>query len=415
MSASSPTPSGGGLYTHPQSTSTSSFVLLTTERSPLLSSPSSASSPLRPLAPSLPRPRLTWLLQLFCIADLTLVLLAGLAVPLSTLPKSALALSLLRPVVVFAVVSSQRVRQRGVIIIAQVLVSFLILLYRLNERVQTSSPSPPSSPPPREDTPGSKDDDDPLPPFLRSPTTRWYLLSFALSLAHYALFACVVGVRRQRNPLAGRRDGAWGETEWEGREESVAGLGECEALAGGRRPRVRGRTVSRASRLSLTGGGAASASSAAGSSTAGAGGAGVSPASIGGEEDDAELGEEVLEEEDAPSLSPSTSDEEDALLGLDDPLPSSSEDEDDIIDIPRPYSALGGGGGAGGGGSGELRHRASRASLLSTRTWARVGEEGRSPPNPSSGEEGRPTTGLRASRGFGSTRSLGSRLCGPAS
>jgi hypothetical protein len=59
-------------------------------------------------------------------------------------------------------------------------VTFLVILYRMNELIQTR----PDRDAPRWDP---------------SPTTTYLATSFAFSLAHYALYAIVVGIRRLRN------------------------------------------------------------------------------------------------------------------------------------------------------------------------------------------------------------------------
>ncbi|GAA5923904.1 hypothetical protein JCM10213_004442 [Rhodosporidiobolus nylandii] len=322
----------------------SDFVLLTTERSPLL--PSSPRPPPHLSASTLARPRFWWLLELTCVLDSAVTLSAGLAVPLSALPRSAVALALARPVFVASVVGSRRVRECGVLMVAQVLVSLLVLLYRVNELVQRSATPPPSLSP----LPYALSRISPTFGHLLNPTSRWYFISFAFSLLHYALFAIVVGVRRRRNPFAGRaggmrRSGAWVEQRWEGREEAVPS-------AGGR-----GRTHSRASRASAP-------LSSEGSVPAMGSPQGDTPASPGEVEEELDTEGEDL----------------DAEAELDG---SSSEDEDDIIDIPRHP------------GESTLRNRTSRMSLWSAR-------EGSG--NPSSPERER--VGLRASKRFGSMRSL---------
>lgn len=204
-------------------------------------------------------------------------------------------------------------------------VSVLVLLFRLNELVQTSGVPTPSTQP-------TSRDDATLPPFLHrllNPTSVWYLSSFAFSLLHYALFVIFVGIRRRRNPLAGRmrRSSTWGEQRWEGREESVAAGSETGESRGSERERL------------------------------------LSP----NEED---LGHEGAETGDEGGSSESG---------------ASSEDEDDIIDVPKR--------------GGELRNRASRASLLSARNAGGTAPEIRA--RAASGP------GLRASRGYGSINSLG--------
>ncbi|GAA5913341.1 hypothetical protein JCM6882_004093 [Rhodosporidiobolus microsporus] len=360
--AHAPLSSPGLVPVRTRTNDSSDYVLLSHERSPLL--PPSTTSP-HPLASTtpLPRPRFIWVLQFACAVDLLVVLLTGAAVPLSALPKSAVGLSVARPVFVAAVVSSKRVRAMGPLLLGQIMVSLLVLLYRVNELVQRSStlslllsfhPSSVSLLP-------SLQLHLPALTHLLNATTRWYLLSFLFSLLHYALFAIFVGVRRRRNPFAGgvagrgmRRSATWGEQEWVGREEVVG----VPTLA-----RSRTRTFSRTSR--------------------GLGSGSDGAMSVAEGETDAAEGEIEEELED---------DNDDERTDLDDTEASSSEDEDDIIDIPRN--------GAVGGGAGALRNRASRASLLSVRG----GGEGRSPPlSPPDAE--RPP-GLRASRGFGSVRSL---------
>ncbi|GAA6000521.1 hypothetical protein JCM10207_008050 [Rhodosporidiobolus poonsookiae] len=368
--------SGAPPRPHRSSTTSSSYLLLTHERSPLLSSPSAPLSPPLPL----PRPRFLWVLQLACALDLVSTLGYGATLPLNSLPRSAVGLSVLRPVFVAAVVSSRRVRAMGPLMLAQLAVSFLVLLFRLNELVQRSSSL--SLPPTSLSSSALGLHWHPhLPPLahLLNPTSRWYLLSFSFSLAHYALFALVVGVRRRRNPFAGgggggvRRSGMWGEQEWQGREEEVGGT-----LRRGARSRV----TSRASQaildreLDVEG-------------TDAEVDAGNTPDEERGDLDAEEVAEERAEEEDdALSLSSHS---------------SSSEDEDDIIDIPRS--------GSGGGAGGTLRHRPSRASFLSARGGG--GERERGASLPSGGGETElqsrpagPGPGIRGSKAFGSMRSL---------
>ncbi|GAA5860073.1 hypothetical protein JCM8547_003084 [Rhodosporidiobolus lusitaniae] len=377
MALSAPSSPGG-------TSSSSNFLLLTThpatDRSPLLaSSPPShpSTSPTSSPSLALPRPRFLWLLQLFCLVDFSLVLGTGFAVPLHKLPWSTLLLSLARPVFLLAVYSRREVRGLGVLIIGQVLVSLLVLLYRLNELVQTSTTSLSLSLSPSSLLSLSRPHLPTL-PYLLNPTSRWYLLSFSLSLSHYILFALVIGVRRRRNPFAGRgvRGGTgWGEMEWEGVEEEVNAAGA--ARAGGRYRR--GRTVSRASRMSAA--------------SRGGGGGGELEQRPEGEVEvrEGEVEEEFTDDEEEDGSLPER-EEGGEGDGEFEGETSSSEDEDDIIDIPRS-------GGLGGAG-GTLRHRPSRGSILSSFDAAR------SPPSPSGGAAGDNRPGLRASRGFGSMRSL---------
>ncbi|GAA5829272.1 hypothetical protein JCM11251_004989 [Rhodosporidiobolus azoricus] len=340
---------------------TSDYVLLSHERSPLLRSSTSSPHPLTTTTP-LPRPRFVWVLQLACLVDLFAILLAGTQVP--ALPKSAVVLSVARPVFVAAVVSSKKVRSMGPLLLAQIMISFLVLLYRVNELVQTSSslslslistsaPSFTSLLPALHIPHLSR---------LLNPTSRWYLLSFSFSLIHYALFAIFVGVRRRRNPFVGgagrgmRRSSTWAEQEWAGREEVVG----VPAVG-----RSRMETFSRTSRMHDP----------------------ELDAGIAQREGGATGGEVEEGREDEV--------DDDERIDLDDTEASSSEDEDDIIDIPRT-------GGTGGGGT--LRNRASRASLLSVRAGGGAAEGATSPPLTQPESERPP--GLRASRGFGSMRSL---------
>ncbi|GAA5926379.1 hypothetical protein JCM1841_006999 [Sporobolomyces salmonicolor] len=315
------------------SSSSSDFVLLTTSTCPLLpphAPPHSTHDPL-------PRPRFQPLLQLAALADLAFVLGYGATVPLSSLPKSAVALSLARSGAVGAAVSSSRVRERAPVLMGQVMVSALVLLFRVNELVQTSSlpsrptPTPPSLPP-----------SSPAPaaiPFshLVNRTTLWYLSSFLFSLLHYALYLVVVGVQRHRNPFVGRGSGGlrrrlqseWREQRWDGREESVGRPGSVRSAESGQE-----------------------------------------------EEEENEL--PAAEAEEAGEASDEAFDDEEEEVS------SSSEDEDDIIDLPRVPG-------------GTLRSRTSRASVLSTSPGARSRLE-----DPIGGPQG-----LRASKGYGSIKSLG--------
>ncbi|GAA5953264.1 hypothetical protein JCM21900_004467 [Sporobolomyces salmonicolor] len=313
--------------------SSSDFVLLTTSTCPLLPPHAPPHSTHVPL----PRPRFQPLLQLAALADLAFVLGYGATVPLSSLPKSAVALSLARSAAVGAAVSSSRVREMAPVLMGQAMVSALVLLFRVNELVQTRAlpfrptPTPPSLPP-----------SSPAPaaiPFshLLNRTTLWYLSSFLFSLLHYALYLVVVGVQRRRNPFVGRGSGGlrrrlqseWREQRWDGREESVGTPGSVRSAESGQ----------------------------------------------GEEEGENEL--PVAEAEETGEASNEAFDDEEEDVS------SSSEDEDDIIDLPRVPG-------------GTLRSRTSRASVLSTSPGARSRLE-----DPIGGPQG-----LRASKGYGSIKSL---------
>ncbi|BGP01428.1 hypothetical protein NBRC10513v2_002382 [Rhodotorula toruloides] len=304
--------------------SDSGFVLLTTQTSPAaLSSPHPSH---RSTHIPLPRPRFLPLLQVAAILDFAVTFWLGLRVGLARLPVSAVVLNLARPVAVVAVASSRNVREYGPVIIGQVMVSALVLLFRLNELVQTSTmPSSPKQP-----AITTHIETATSPTFLHrlfNPVAIWYLTSFAFSLLHYALFVIFVGIRRRRNPLAGRmrRSSTWGEQRWEGREESVAAGSEIGESRGSERERLLSADEAD---FEVEGGEAS------------------------GEDDSSEFG-------------------------------ASSEDEDDIIDVPKP--------------GGELRNRASRASLLSARNVGGAAEvRARTASGP----------GLRASRNYGSINSL---------
>ncbi|GAA5917475.1 hypothetical protein JCM5296_004726 [Sporobolomyces johnsonii] len=342
-SASRPTPRAR------LTSSSSDFVLLTTS-SPLLAPHAPPHSTHVPL----PHPRYQPLLQLAALADFAFVLAYGATVPLSSLPKSAVALSLARSVVVGAAVSSSRVREMAPVLMGQVMVSALVLLFRINELVQTNSLASPSTPSPSRvpvSVPSSSPSPAPSPApaaiplsHLLNPTTLWYLSSFLFSLVHYVLYLFFVGVRRRRNPFVGRGGGGglrrrlqseWGEQRWEGREESVGRPGSVRSARSGQEEEVGEEEEEE----------------------------GFLP----GAEEAGEAYDEAFDEE---------GEEEDDLS-------SSSEDDDDIIDIPR---VLGG----------TLRSRTSRASLLSTSPGARSRlEEPMARPQ-----------GLRASKGYGSIKSL---------
>lgn len=336
---------GAAALTPPlQTRSDSGFVLLTTQ-----TSPTALSSPHRSTHLPLPRPRFLPLLQLTAILDFAVTLWLGLRVGLARLPVSAVVLNSARPVAVVAVASSRNVREYGPVIIGQVMVrsqvpllallamtdiasrlqvSALVLLFRLNEVVQTSNTiASPKLPATRNYAETATS-----PTFfhrLFNPVTVWYLSSFAFSLLHYALFVIFVGIRRRRNPLAGRmrRSSTWGEQRWEGREESVAAGSEAGESRGSERERL-----------------------------------------LSAEEEDLET-----------AYGEASGGDDSSELG------ASSDDEDDIIDVPKR--------------GGELRNRASRASLLSARNAGGNAAEVRA--RVASGP------GLRASRNYGSINSLG--------
>ncbi|BGO90274.1 hypothetical protein NBRC10512_004795 [Rhodotorula toruloides] len=314
---------GAAALTPPlQTRSDSGFVLLTTQ-----TSPTALSSPHRSTHLPLPRPRFLPLLQLTAILDFAVTLWLGLRVGLARLPVSAVVLNSARPVAVVAVASSRNVREYGPVIIGQVMVSALVLLFRLNEVVQTSNTiASPKLPATRNYAETATS-----PTFfhrLFNPVTVWYLSSFAFSLLHYALFVIFVGIRRRRNPLAGRmrRSSTWGEQRWEGREESVAAGSEAGESRGSERERL-----------------------------------------LSAEEEDLET-----------AYGEASGGDDSSELG------ASSDDEDDIIDVPKR--------------GGELRNRASRASLLSARNAGGNAAEVRA--RVASGP------GLRASRNYGSINSL---------
>ncbi|BGP23449.1 hypothetical protein JCM10295v2_002345 [Rhodotorula toruloides] len=277
-----------------QTHSDSGFVLLATQTSPAAHASPHASH--RSTHITLPRPRFLPLLQLAALLDFAVTLWLSLRVGLARLPASAVALNLARPVLVTVVDSSQDVREYGPLIIGQVMVSALVLLFRLNELVQTSSI--PTSPP-RQPTTIPRTGDATPPTFLHrllNPISIWYFSSFAFSLLHYALFVIFVGIRRRRNPLAGRmrRSSTWGEQRWQGREESVPAGSETGESRANERERL-----------------------------------------LSGDEEEFGDGGEASEGDDSSDFA------------------ASSEDEDDIIDVPKR--------------GGELRNRTSRASLLSAR------------------------------------------------
>lgn len=222
-------------------------------------------------------------------------------------------------------------------------VTALVLLFRLNEVVQTNAAfSPPSSI-------GAAAAD------LLNPTTEWYLASFGWSGLHYLLYAAFVGFTRERNPLAGRmkRSSTWGEQRWEGTQVAVDGA----TLAAGS---IRSR-----SRVS------------------GGGGTG------------SEAGRRLSDAQGEEAYSGSA--EEGNATGSDQDGSSSEEDdENDIVDVPRQYR-----GGGLTAATSTLRHRPSHASLLSVRGPVPAD------PSPSTSPRSRLASGLGAVRNYGSINSLG--------
>ncbi|GAA5866541.1 hypothetical protein JCM3774_004008 [Rhodotorula dairenensis] len=294
----------------PPSPRSSGFVLLTTataDASALGSLPhliAGAGSPAR-----LARPRWVPVLQLAAILDLVLTLALAHRVPISALPPSTLVINLARSVVVGTVASSSRIRELGPIVLIQLAVTALVLLYRLNELVQTNAAGS-SSPTPR----------DAVPDVLNA-TTEWYLASFGLSCLHYLLYAAFVGFARERNPLAGRmkRSATWGEQRWEGTQVAVDGA----TLAGSIRSR---------------------------SSDGGYGsGSGTR------EDRDESAFYNHSEEEAGDRRTASEVDDDDDGFS-----------SDDIVDVPRRYHGTG-----LTAATGPLRHRASQRSLLSVSETAR--------------------------------------------
>ncbi|GAA6005780.1 hypothetical protein JCM11491_004007 [Sporobolomyces phaffii] len=325
------------------SASSSEFLLLTTDPSTaLLAHPSSI-----PLAP----PRFRLVLQVAAVLDLVTVLGYGSRVPLSELPPSAIVINSTRSLVVLAAVSSRRVREHAPVLLAQLIVSALVLLYRFNELIQTSSSLA-------------------LPPVFASHRllnriSIWYGASFAWAVAHYILFVLFIGVGKRRNPFVERppngarrhssrrrRRSTWNEHRWEGRQESVSAT---------TRPGVRSNSLSQEGRGERDEG----------------------HRSPGNNEDEAEEGflsggdDDEDDDEDAQSAGSDSFDL--------DSSEEESDDDDDLIDIPKP-----------GHSNATLRNRASRASLLSL------------PAQPVSRENA-----LQASRNYGSMRSLCASLSAP--
>ncbi|GAA5914464.1 uncharacterized protein JCM6883_004806 [Sporobolomyces salmoneus] len=293
------------------SASSSDFLLLTTDQTtPLLSlSPHSTHASI-----PLPPPRFRPVLQAAAIIDLLFVLGYGATIPLTKLPASAVSLNLITSLVVLVAVSSVRVREKAPLLLGQLIVSALVLLYRLNELVQMSSN--PSGPIPR----GR----------LFGPVSIWYLGSFAFSLLHYLLFIVFVGVRNRRNPFVGhrraatreggtrtrsrsrngrRRRSTWGEERWDGRQEVVRAGGSVRSN------------------------------------------------SFRNDDDEVEEVEDERFEEEAQGEEEEgfDSDNLSANSTTDSEEDDEDDDEDDLIDIPKP-------------GHSTLRSRTSRASLLSLPT-----------------------------------------------
>lgn len=99
------------------SASSSDFLLLTTDQSPLLA-PSTTSNSI-----PLPPPRFRPVLQAAAVLDLLFVLGYGTMVPLKTLPLSAIGINSLRSLVVLSAVSSVRVRENAPVLLGQLIVS----------------------------------------------------------------------------------------------------------------------------------------------------------------------------------------------------------------------------------------------------------------------------------------------------
>lgn len=287
------------------------------------------------------------------------------AIPLARQLESGVLVGLVwscvRPVLIFGIVTSARVRERGYLVLAQLMVrcvrivgglstfakspcvqvSFLVTLYHVNELVQRKDVSFLVSPP---QSSSRLQADNAAPSLAGTPSpinaltvafnsaTTFYFGSFAFSLLHYILFALVIGIRRRRNPFANRRvsgfrGSTWGEQGWEGVEELVRPDDEL---------------------------------------------------SDGGEGDVGAEGDELLD------------DDEDAS--------SSEDDEDDIVDVARP----------------SLRSRASRASMWTAggheESPHRGGDEsdsGSTLPRSRSRQAGLQDSGLRNSSKYGSIHSLG--------
>ncbi|GAA5975866.1 hypothetical protein JCM10908_005308 [Rhodotorula pacifica] len=308
--ATSTSPLLGPAQDAPTSPRSSDFVLLTTAAAAEARPATNESE--RPhldrfTRSVLPRPRFLPVLQGAAVLDLISTVVLALRVPIKALPPSTVAINLARSVVVGSVVSSARVRELGPVILAQLAVTALVLLFRLNELVQTNAAfSPPSAR---------------APTFL-NPTTEWYLASFAFSSLHYVLFAAFIGFTRERNPLAGRmkRSSTWGEQRWEGTQVPV----DTRATS------VTGSVSSDGDR------GNASSFSHRGSDIRDA------------------------------SVHSDNGDEEDATGASDRDLhdfssDSDFDDENDIVDVPRRYH-----GGGLTAATSTLRNRASYASLAST-------------------------------------------------
>ncbi|GAA5957181.1 hypothetical protein JCM3765_005431 [Sporobolomyces pararoseus] len=322
------------------SASSSDFLLLTTDQTPLLSTPSTSNSI------PLPPPRFRPILQVAAVLDLLFVLGYGATVPLKSLPLSAVGLNSLRSLVVLSAVSSVRVREYAPVLLGQLIVSALVLLYRLNELVQTSSSLA---------TPSTIS----LPPIFSShrlfnPISIWYLGSFGFSLLHYILYILFVGIRNRRNPFVGngesgamrrqssrrRRRSTWTEQRWEGRQEWVRGGPASSVRSNSFRSEVQGGETEQIE-----------------------------------EQEEEEGFDERNEQEEEGFFS---NEEERSEDSFSDSTDSEEDDEDELIDIPKPGHSLA-----------TLRNRTSRASLLSL-------------PSPTVSRD----NALKASRNYGSMRSL---------
>ncbi|GAA5925733.1 hypothetical protein JCM3775_001486 [Rhodotorula graminis] len=195
--------------THGHSNDSSDYLLLTSsEHSPLLPSSSSGSR-----APTSSRPPRLALLRLAAAADLCTTIALALRVPVTALPPSAVALNLARPLVVLVPGAGAACAP---VMLGQLVLSTLVLLYRLNELVQTTTVPPSEA----------------AAWLLLNPTTAWYLASFAFAPLEYALFLALVGVPRRgagaRAGLRGSSRWAAGERPWEGAVERVGASARSE-------------------------------------------------------------------------------------------------------------------------------------------------------------------------------------------
>ncbi|KAM0748964.1 hypothetical protein T439DRAFT_58586 [Meredithblackwellia eburnea MCA 4105] len=166
----------------------SAFVLLSS--APATTSASAS----QPIIYTIPRPRQVPILAIVALVDLACSIYFSVLSSRHSHPDiSTGALytwGLVRPLAVFYILQSHRVRDRGWFILAQ-LITAVVCLYHLNELIQSHRRPPPH-------------------------TTRFILVSLFISLVHYALFASFIGIRRPS-----RARGVWGEQVWEGREEDV--------------------------------------------------------------------------------------------------------------------------------------------------------------------------------------------------